>query len=103
MAIEEIQGPPHFNSEKEEAEWWDKNPDFILQEFKRAKAEGRLGHGTAMKQVAERQAAKSTTIRLDEGDLARAKRQAESKGLRYQTYLKMLLHDALQKEEKKSA
>ncbi len=103
MAIEEIKGPPRFSSEKEEAEWWDKNPDFILQELKRAKAEGRLGYGTAVKQAAARQAAKSTTIRMDEGDLTRAKKLAEQKGLRYQTYLKMLLHEALQEEEKRSA
>ena len=91
---------PRFNSEKEEADWWFNNPDYVLQEFKRAKAEGRLGHGTAMRQMAERQAAKSTTIRLDPTDLSLAKEQAEKKGLRYQTYLKMLLHEALSKEAK---
>ena len=91
---------PKFSSEKEEADWWFNNPDYILQEFKRAKAEGRLGHGTAMRQMAERQAAKSTTIRLDPTDLSLAKEQAEKKGLRYQTYLKMLIHEALRKEVK---
>ena len=91
---------PKFNSEKEQAEWWYNNPEYILQEFKRAKAEGRLGHGTAMRQMAERQAAKSTTIRLDSTDLSLAKTQAEKKGLRYQTYLKMLIHEALSKEAK---
>ena len=47
---------PKFNSEAEEADWWFNNPDYILQEFKRAAAEGRLGHGTAMRQMAEKQA-----------------------------------------------
>lgn len=89
---------PRFSSEKEEAEWWDKNPEYILQQFKRAAAEGRLGHGTAMREMAARQAAKSTTIRLDPDDLLLAKAQAEKKGLRYQTYLKMLIHEALGKE-----
>lgn len=72
--------------------------------FQKAEAEGRLGHGTAMKQAAARQqAAKlaagsvavSTTIRLDPADVSLARIQAERKGLRYQTYLKMLLHEAL--------
>ncbi len=103
MTMKEIKRPLHFNSEKEEAEWWDKNSAFILEEFRRAQAEGRLGHGRAMVKAIEKQAAKSITIRLDEGDLLLAKQQAKQKGLRYQTYLKMLLHEALQNEEKKSA
>ena len=35
------------------------------------------------------------TIRLGNAELARAQRQAEAKGLKYQTYIKMLLHEAL--------
>ena len=35
------------------------------------------------------------TIRLGNDELALARRQAEAKGLRYQTYIKMLLHEAL--------
>ncbi len=37
MTTEGITRPPHFGSEKEEAEWWDNNPEFILQEFKTGK------------------------------------------------------------------
>ena len=90
---------PKFQNEAEEADWWFNNQDFVLRLFEKASAEGRLGHGTAKKQMAERQAAKSTTIRLDEQDLSLAKTQAERKGLRYQTYLKMLIHEALSREE----
>jgi hypothetical protein len=39
--------------------------------------------------------AKNVTIRLSLADLERARRQAERRGLRYQTYVKMLLHQAL--------
>ena len=35
------------------------------------------------------------TIRLGNDELALARQQAEAKGLRYQTYIKMLLHEAL--------
>jgi predicted DNA binding CopG/RHH family protein len=35
------------------------------------------------------------TIRLGNDELARARRQAEARGLKYQTYIKMLLHEAL--------
>ena len=38
---------------------------------------------------------RQVTIRLSNSEIARAKQQAEAKGLRYQTYIKMLLHEAL--------
>lgn len=38
---------------------------------------------------------RQVTIRLSNIEIARAKQQAEAKGLRYQTYIKMLLHEAL--------
>ena len=41
------------------------------------------------------------TIRIAETDLQRARALAARKGLRYQTYLKMLLHEALDRDERK--
>jgi hypothetical protein len=38
----------------------------------------------------------TVTLRLDPADVAKARRQAEHRGLRYQTYIKMLLHEALE-------
>ena len=35
------------------------------------------------------------TIRLGNDEIALARRQAEARGLKYQTYIKMLLHEAL--------
>lgn len=49
---------PKFNSEREEAEWWDSNPDFALQVLQQAKDEGKLGHGTAVRKMAEMRVAK---------------------------------------------
>jgi hypothetical protein len=86
---------PEFENEDQEAQWWARNPDFILTQFETALAEGRLGRGS----TARRGLTPTTTIRLDPTDIARAKTQAERKGLKYQTYLKMLIHEALQKEE----
>ncbi len=71
---------PKFKSEAEEADWWFNNQDYVLQLFQKAAAEGRLGQGTAKKRFAEKQAAISTTIRLDPSDLSLAKQQAERKG-----------------------
>ena len=84
-----------FANEAEEAAWWESHEDELFEEFKKATAEGRVGIGT----VAKRAALPSTTIRLDPEDIAKARVQAEKRGLRYQTYLKMLIHEQLIKAE----
>jgi predicted DNA binding CopG/RHH family protein/uncharacterized DUF497 family protein len=98
-------GPP-FKTENQEAEWWAKNQDLIAERFEQAKATGKLGNGTVARVARERAiqhgASPTITIRLAEDDLARARTLAAEKGLRYQTYLKMLLHQALNSEEKKA-
>jgi hypothetical protein len=86
---------PLFENEDQEAKWWAENPDFILTRFESAAAENRLGRGTAVR----RGLTPTTTIRLDPTDIERAKVQAEQRGLKYQTYLKMLIHQALTQEE----
>jgi predicted DNA binding CopG/RHH family protein len=89
---------PDFKSEAEEAEWWDSHQDESIEAFTKAAAEGRLGRGT----VARKAGIPTTTIRLDPADIELARAQAEKKGLKYQTYLKMLLHEALLKESQAS-
>jgi predicted DNA binding CopG/RHH family protein len=84
-----------FASEAEEAAWWESHEDELADEFEKATAEGRVGIGT----VAKRAALPSTTIRLDPDDIAKARVQAAERGLRYQTYLKMIIHEALRKAE----
>jgi predicted DNA binding CopG/RHH family protein len=84
-----------FASEAEEAAWWKANEDALLEDFKKATAEGRIGIGT----VAKRAALPTTTIRLDPEDIAKAREQAAERGLRYQTYLKMIIHEALRNAE----
>lgn len=64
-----------------EAAWWVANEDALLEEFKKATAEGRVGIGT----VAKKAGLPTTTIRLDPDDIAKARVQAEKPGLRYQT------------------
>jgi predicted DNA binding CopG/RHH family protein len=94
---------PRFKTEEEEAEWWAKNQELIADRFEEARAGGKLGKGTVARLARERAGASPTiTIRLPESDLARARALADEKGLRYQTYLKMLLHQALNSEERKA-
>ena len=84
-----------FANESEEAIWWESQEDALAEEFEKATAEGRAGIGS----VAKRAALPSTTIRLDPDDIAKARVQAAERGLRYQTYLKMIIHEALRAAE----
>ena len=93
-----------FKTEADEAKWWSENQELIANRFEQAKAAGKLGKGTVVRMAQERsQASPTITIRLPESDLARAKNLAARRGLRYQTYLKMLLHEALESEERQLA
>jgi predicted DNA binding CopG/RHH family protein len=89
---------PKFASEEEEARWWAEHQTEIAQALQRAADKGALGRGT----VVRKGTTPTTTIRLAPEDVSRAREQAQRKGLRYQTYLKMLLRDALLAEERKA-
>jgi hypothetical protein len=99
---------PKFATEAEEAKWWYENEALVFKEFQKAAKEGRLGHGGARRLFAEKgipfpeskaTPTPTTTIRLDPEDIAKAREQAAKKGLRYQTYLKMIIHEALRAAE----
>ena len=98
---------PPFKTEAQEAEWWSKNQNLIADRFEQAKTAGELGKGTVARAARERSSqsgpSPTITIRLAEDDLTRARTFAAKKGLRYQTYLKMLLHQALNSEERRAA
>jgi predicted DNA binding CopG/RHH family protein len=91
---------PEFASEAEEAKWWFANQDLVGEQFVQAAKDGTLRQGTLAKKYG---LTPTTTIRLDPADIALAREQAEARGMRYQTYLKMLLHQALRAEEKAPA
>lgn len=87
---------PKFDNEAEEAKWLYENRDHLAAAFIKAAEEGRVRRGT-LKQRGE---TPPTTIRLALEDISRARTLAERRGLKYQTYLKMLIHEALEKEER---
>ena len=99
---------PKFANEAEEAKWWFENQELVADEFQKAAKEGRLRTGGVRRLFAERgipfpepKPTPTTTIRLDPEDIAKARVQAAERGLRYQTYLKMLIREALRNEEQK--
>jgi len=101
---------PKFATEAEEAKWWFDNRELVSDEFQKAAKEGRLGRGGVRRLFAEKgipfpepqkasEPLPTTTIRLDPDDIAKARVQAAERGLRYQTYLKMIIHEALRNAE----
>jgi len=80
---------PKFRSEAEEAKWWDTHADVATEIMKRAIKSGKARRTTPLKTV---------TMRLPLPDISAAKELAQQKGLPYQTYIKMLLHQALERE-----
>lgn len=82
---------PEFKSEAEEAKWWFENQEELDRDFAQVAAEGLLGRGT----VARQSGIPGTTIRLDPSDITLEREQAGKRGLKYQTYLKMLVPEAL--------
>ncbi|HEY4357843.1 MAG TPA: CopG family antitoxin [Acidobacteriaceae bacterium] len=85
---------PEFKSEAEEAAWWDSHQSETLGLLEQAAKDGSLGRGT----LARRAQTVATSIRLDAADIELAKEFAEKRGLRYQTYLKMIIHQHLAQE-----
>jgi hypothetical protein len=93
-----------FKNDEEEAAWWVRNQDVLAERLEKTIAAGKVSHRTVAGLGRERQsgASPTITIRLAEEDLRRARAFAAEKGLRYQTYLKMLLHQALDSEEQRA-
>ncbi len=89
---------PKFENEADEANWMFENREDLATAFLKAARDGQIRQET----LKQRGATPPTTIRLAPEDISRARTLAERRGLRYQTYLKMLIHEALEREEKAS-
>jgi len=85
---------PKFSSESEESDWHGANPGYVLQQLQLAEAKGRLVPAPV---IDRSELTTPITLRISQGDLEKARAQAAEKGLGYQTYIKMLLHEALAK------
>ncbi len=92
---------PPFESEREEVAWWEKNRAAVEADMRSAMRNGKtLSLQDVLAQARARRELLPVTIRLPSEDIATARKLAENKGIGYQTYIKLLLHEALQKETK---
>lgn len=94
---------PKFKTEAEEAQWWYDNRDKVEDALIGAMDNGTIQRGAAQRLTAEARTSRNVTIRMAESDLNLARKQAEQKGLPYQTYIKSVLHEALAKQERRRA
>ena len=99
---------PTFATEADEAEWWYQNRNIHGKQMLSAVISGEAQVRTKAKPreriaASKKTAAPVVALRIPEADLALARKQAERKGLPYQTYIKSLLHETLTEREKRKA
>jgi len=99
---------PTFATEAEEAEWWFKNRDTHGRELLAAVKSGEaqvLTKEKLLERIARsrKPPAPVVALRIPQADLALARKQAEEKGLPYQTNIKSLLHETLIQRERRNA
>lgn len=93
---------PKFATEAEEAKWWDEHMDVVGENLIAGLKNGTAHRGGPRRGLQERGESRNITIRMPLTDLQAAQEMAQKKGLPYQTYMKMLLHQALEKERQAS-
>jgi predicted DNA binding CopG/RHH family protein len=99
---------PAFATGREEAEWWYENRNThgkqLLAAVRNGEAQVLTKEKLRQRIAASRKPpAPVVALRIPEADLALARKQAERKGLPYQTYIKSLLHETLTAREKRKA
>jgi len=86
---------PKFTSEAEDAKWHQRNGRALERAAERRILEGST---LTLQQAAARAKTRPVTLRLAAADIDAARAMAAQKGVGYQTYVKMLLHEALRRE-----
>src|ERR1035441_340865 len=93
-------------SEAEEARWFEENQERLLKLFEHAEKEGSLRVGgksicitlSKKTEALRKPPSQKVMLRIPLDDLDRARRQAARKGIGYQTYIKILLREGLDRE-----
>ena len=89
---------PSFQSESAEAARWQKHRAAVEEDLRAAMRERKtVSLDEIVAQSRRKNELLPVTIRLASEDIAAARQLADDRGIGYQTYIKLLLHDALQK------
>ena len=94
---------PKFKTESQEADWWASREgrEYLKERSAAARRSGiKLGGSPLV--AALNKSSVQIAIRIPEHDLDQACKIATSKGIGYQTLLKMLVHEGLERESKRA-
>jgi predicted DNA binding CopG/RHH family protein len=92
---------PKFTNEDQEAKWWAgaTGREFLKQQSADNAASKQKGSRLVKK--LSKASSVQIALRLPEPDIAKARELADRKGIGYQTLLKMLVHEGLQRETRR--
>ena len=95
---------PIFRNESDEADWWARPAGraYVKRKSAERKSGGSEIKGSSLVEKMNKKSSVQIAIRLPRADLDQARKLAERKGLGYQTLLKMLLHEGLAREARRS-
>jgi predicted DNA binding CopG/RHH family protein len=95
---------PKFKNESEEADWWASpaGRTYLQKKAKEAKAKGVKFVGSPLVARLNEKSTTQIAIRLPGADIERARKIAERKGIGYQTLLKMIVHEGLEREARRT-
>ncbi len=90
---------PAFKTESQEADWWAsaEGRAFLKKKSKESQTGGVEPAGSSLVARLKRDSTQ-IALRLPAADLEQARKIAERKGIGYQTLLKMLVHEGLERE-----
>src|SRR6266404_1377299 len=94
---------PKFKNESDEAEWWASRAgrDYVKTHSAAAQRSGTKTAGSRLVAQLQKKASVQIAIRLPGDDLEQARKIAARKGIVYQTLIKMLVHEGLQREARR--
>jgi predicted DNA binding CopG/RHH family protein len=95
---------PKFKSESAEADWWASSVgrDYVKQKSAEVEVKWIEVKGSRLVAKLNKKSSVQIAMRLPEADIARARKIAERKGIGYQTLLKMLVHEGLLREGRRT-
>lgn len=95
---------PKFRNESEEADWWAsaEGRAYVQKKAKEAQAVGTRFSGSPLVARLNKKSSTQIAIRLPGADIEEARKIAGRKGIGYQTLLKMIVHEGLRRESRRS-
>ena len=96
-------GMPKFKNESAEADWWASRAgrDYVKRKSDEARDKGQKVRGSRLVDKLKKKSSVQIAIRLPEADIEQARKIAGRKGIGYQTLLKMLVHEGLEREARR--